>query len=56
MVYDTKNYWVPGLHLSSRIVNTRKYNISEIGSVPSSDEERETCTLLGLLERASLNH
>jgi hypothetical protein len=33
MVYDTQNYCVSGLCLSSVILNTRKHNVSETGSV-----------------------
>jgi hypothetical protein len=33
MVYNTQNYWVPGLCQSSGILNIGKYNFSEIGSV-----------------------
>jgi hypothetical protein len=33
MVYDTQNYWVSGLRPSSGILNTRKHNVSETGSV-----------------------
>jgi hypothetical protein len=53
MVYNTQNYWVSELCSSSGILNTRKHNISETGSVfPSSDERREIPTLLGPLEIA----
>jgi hypothetical protein len=30
---STQNYWVSGLCSSSGILNTRKHNVSEIGSV-----------------------
>jgi hypothetical protein len=33
MVYDTQNYWVLGRFLSSIILETRKHNVSEPGSV-----------------------
>jgi hypothetical protein len=33
MVYNTQNYWISGLCPSSGILNTRKHNVSEIGSV-----------------------
>jgi hypothetical protein len=33
MVYDTRNYWVSLLRPSSGIVNIRKRNVSETGSV-----------------------
>jgi hypothetical protein len=29
----TQNYWGPGLRPSTGILNTRKYNVSETGSV-----------------------
>jgi hypothetical protein len=53
MVYCTQNHWVSGLGPSSGILNTRKHNVSDV--FPSSGEEN-TPTLLGPLERASLNH
>jgi hypothetical protein len=31
-MYDTQNYWLSGLCASSRILNTRKHNVSETGS------------------------
>jgi hypothetical protein len=34
MVYNTQNYWVSGLCPSSEILNIRKHNVSETGSVP----------------------
>jgi hypothetical protein len=33
MVFNTQNYWVSGLCPSSGILNTRKHNVSETGSV-----------------------
>jgi hypothetical protein len=33
MVFNTQNYWVSGLCPLSRILNTRKQNISGTGSV-----------------------
>jgi hypothetical protein len=33
MVYNTQNYWVFGLFPSSGILETRKHDVSEIGSV-----------------------
>jgi hypothetical protein len=47
--------WVSGLHPSSRILNTRKHDVSEIGFV-SVLGVKETHTLLDTLERAILNH
>jgi hypothetical protein len=34
MVYNTQKYWVSGLRPSSRILNSRNYNVSETGYVP----------------------
>jgi hypothetical protein len=33
MVHNAQNYWVLGLVISSGILKTRKYNVSETGSV-----------------------
>jgi hypothetical protein len=33
MVYNTQNYWVLGLFPSSGILETRKHDVSETGSV-----------------------
>jgi hypothetical protein len=33
MVYNTQNYWVFGLLLSYGILENRKHDVSEIGSV-----------------------
>jgi hypothetical protein len=33
MVYNTQNYWVFGLLLSSHILENRKHDVSETGSV-----------------------
>jgi hypothetical protein len=33
MVYNTQSYWVFGLRPSSDILETRKHNVSENGSV-----------------------
>jgi hypothetical protein len=52
----SQNYCVSGLCPSSRILNTRKYNGLENGSVSMSDEGRKIPTLLGPLERTNLNH
>jgi hypothetical protein len=52
MVYDTENYWVSGLCPSSGIVETRKHNVSETGSV-SVLRWGEAPSLLGPLERAN---
>jgi hypothetical protein len=52
----TQNYWVSGLHPSSRSLNTRKNNISETGSVSilrwgGRERERET-HYLGFLRKS----
>jgi hypothetical protein len=33
MVYDAQYLWVSGLHPPPGILNTRKHNVSEIGSL-----------------------
>jgi hypothetical protein len=55
MMYDTQNYWGSRLCPSSGIKN---YNptFRKLDLFPSSGEERKTHTLLGPLERDSLNH
>jgi hypothetical protein len=47
---------ISGLCPSSWIVNTRKHNVSETGSVFVLRWEEGDTTLLGPLERANLNH
>jgi hypothetical protein len=54
--YSTRNYWVFGPCPSSGILETRKHNVSETGSVSALRWGGETPTVLGLLERANLNH
>jgi hypothetical protein len=57
MVYNTQNYWVSGLCPSSRIINVRKHNIPETGSVSVlQGEGRETPIMLGPIERANVIH
>jgi hypothetical protein len=56
MVYNTQNYWIFGLCPSSGILETRKHNVSETGSVSVLRWREETPILLGPLERANLNH
>jgi hypothetical protein len=56
MVYNTQNYCVFGLHPSSGILETRKHNVSETGSVSILKWGGKTPTQLGPLERANLNH
>jgi hypothetical protein len=53
---DIQNYWVLGLCPSSGILETRKHNVSETGSVSVLRREGKTPTQLGHLERANLNH
>jgi hypothetical protein len=56
IVYDTQNYWVFGLRLSSSIAETRKHNVSETGSVSVLRwGGGATPTLLRPLERANFN-
>jgi hypothetical protein len=55
MLYDTQNYWVFGLRLSSGILNIRENKVLETGCV-RSQVRAETPTLLGPLERANLDH
>jgi hypothetical protein len=38
MVYNSQNYWVFGLFPSSGILDTRKHDVSETGSVESGEE------------------
>jgi hypothetical protein len=52
MVFSTQNYWVFGLYPSSGILETRKYDVSETGSVSVLRWRGEkTPTQLGPLER-----
>jgi hypothetical protein len=55
-MYNTQNRWVSGLCPSSGILNTRNTTRRRLDLFPSSREGRQTPTLLGLLERANLNH
>jgi hypothetical protein len=55
MVYNTQNYWVFGLCPSSGILENRKHNILETGSVYILRWGGGTPTLLDPLERAILN-
>jgi hypothetical protein len=53
MVSDTQNYWVFGLFPSYDILENRKHEVSETGSVSIFRLRGEkTPTQLGLLERA----
>jgi hypothetical protein len=57
MVYNTQNYWVFGLFLSSGILETRKHDVSETGCFrPQIKGGNKTPTQLGPLERVNLNH
>jgi hypothetical protein len=57
MVYNTENYWVFRLFPSTGILETRKQDVSETGSVSVLKwREEKTPTHLGPLERANLNH
>jgi hypothetical protein len=56
MVYNTQNYWVFGLFPSSGILENRKHDDSETGSVSVLRWEGKTSTQLGPLETANLNH
>jgi hypothetical protein len=56
MVYNTQNYWVFRLFPSSGVLDNRKHDVSEIGSVSVLGYGGKTPTLLGLLERANLDH
>jgi hypothetical protein len=58
MVYNTQNYWVFLTFLSSGILETRKRDVSETGSVSVLKRKgvgEKTPTPLGPLERANLN-
>jgi hypothetical protein len=56
MVYNTQNYWVFGLLHSSGILEIRKHDVSETGSVSILRREEKSPTQLGPLERANLDH
>jgi hypothetical protein len=57
MVCNTQNYWGFGRFQTSGILETRKYDVSETGSVSVLRWGRgKTPTQLGPLERANLNH
>jgi hypothetical protein len=55
-LHNTQNYWVFGLSPSSGIIETRKHDVSETGSVSVFRWGGKTSTQLGPLERAKLNH
>jgi hypothetical protein len=52
----TQNYWVFGLLPTSGILETRKHDVSETGSVSVLRWRGKTPTQLGPLERANLDH
>jgi hypothetical protein len=54
MMCNNQNYWVFGLCTSFGILETRKHDVSEAGSV--SVLRWKTPTQLGPLGRANLNH
>jgi hypothetical protein len=57
MMYNTQDYWVFGPWPSPGILKTQKNTLFwKLDMLPSSGEGWETPTLLGLLERANLNH
>jgi hypothetical protein len=56
MVYNTENRWVSGLYPLSIILNTKKHNVSETGSVSVLRLRDETPTLLGPSVRANFNN
>jgi hypothetical protein len=51
MVFNTQNYWLFGLCPSSGILETRKHNVSESGSVPSAGEGKENTYSVGSLRK-----
>jgi hypothetical protein len=55
MAYNTQNYWVFGLFPLPGILETRKHDVSETGSVSVFRWGGKTPTHLGLLERANLD-
>jgi hypothetical protein len=55
MAYNAQNYWGFGLCSSAGVLETRKHNISETGSV-SGLKRGNIPTLLGPLQRANLSH
>jgi hypothetical protein len=56
VMYRYLDYWAFGLCPSSGILKRKEHGISETGSVSVFRQERETPTLLGPLERVTLNH
>jgi hypothetical protein len=44
---SSQNYWVSGLYSSSGILNTRKHNVSEAGSVSVRMREEEDTYSVG---------
>jgi hypothetical protein len=57
MLYNTQNYWVLGLCPSPGILETRKHNVSENGSVSVLRRRGEkTPTQLSSTEKANISH
>jgi hypothetical protein len=54
--YSSQNYWVFGLFPLSGILENRKHDILETGSVSILRRGGKTPTQLGPLERATLSH
>jgi hypothetical protein len=42
MMHNTQNYWIFGFYPSTGILKNRKHNVSETGTVPSSNEGGDT--------------
>jgi hypothetical protein len=53
---NTRNYWVFGVCPTSGILETRKNNVSETGSISCLKCKGKTPTQLRPLERANINH
>jgi hypothetical protein len=56
MVFNNQNYLVSELCPLSLIINVRKHNVLETGSVSVLRGRRETTALFGPLERVNLTH
>jgi hypothetical protein len=54
-IKNKQNFWVFGLFSSSGILENRKHDVSETGSVSVPRWSGKTPTQLGLLERVNLN-
>jgi hypothetical protein len=51
VLYNTQNYWVSRFCPSSGVLTGKKTSFRKLDLFPSSGEERETPTLLALIER-----